>query len=251
MLFATHPVGPAVDTSTLAFDVMPFSLGRPTLVFLEKDKGGTGSTGTAMTLVEQALWLGLSVHIVDLAATQLDLAVPYSSVEGVTVHAVDRERDGEDGAVLRAMGAAGPGEIVLAQFPGNAIDRIDQIHAFFVHVQSGLATPIDMSIIWTMDADRNSRDMLGLVLDTPLPGTLHVNWPQWNGEPDIAPELAAKVTGQGGKIVSMPPLDPVFYRPFKTNRIAPRTLYLDGDFVTRAKLDFWHRAVAAALGTHW
>ena len=240
-----------VDPARLAFDIFPYAPDRVSVVAFEKDKGGTGSTGTAMTAIELFLWLGVNVHIVDLADTQLDLAVPYAEVDGVTVHQVDRAQHGEAGTVIRAIMRANPGEIVVVQFPGSAIQRIDRLHQLLVHAQLRVSLPVDIAIVWTMDRDQNSRDLLALTLDTALPGTLHVNWPAWNGAPSIPEHLAARVGDQNGVIFSIPALDEQFYKAFKAERTAPRTLYLQADFMTQAMLDFWLTSVATAVGAKW
>lgn len=248
----TSLAGPKVDKNKLSFDILKYSVSRIALVIMEKDKGGTGSTGSAMTLIELLLWLSVRVHLVDCADTQLDLATPYEEIEGVTVHNVPMgDRGAEGGSVLRALTAAQPGEVIIVQYPGSSIDRIDGLHQLLVHAQARLELPVDVCSIWTMDSDRNSRDLLKLTLDTALPGTMHVNWPVWNGEPDIAPELAEEIAAQGGTVFSLPALDPKVYRAFKADRLAPRQLYLDGDFAQRMELDFWCASVAAAVGARW
>lgn len=239
-----------VDPARLAFDIFPYSPDRVTVAVFEKDKGGTGSTGTAMTVIELFLWLGLHVHIVDLADTQLDLAAPYTDIDNVTVHQVEAQH-GEAGAVIRAITRANPGEIVVVQFPGSAIQRIDRLHQLLVHATGRVSLPVDIAIIWTMDRDQNSRDLLALTLDTSLPGSLHVNWPTWNGAPNIPESLAARIADQNGVVFAMPTLDDQFYAAFKADRTAPRALYVKGDFVTQTMLDFWLTSVATAVGARW
>lgn len=240
-----------VDKTALTFDILPYSANHVTLVVCEKDKGGTGSTGTAMSITELLLWLSVQVHIVDLADTQLDLQVPYARVTGVTIHRPERDAMGEDGCVLRAITSAAPGDVVIVQYPGSSMARIERLHRLLVHTKSRTALAVDTAIIWTMDSDRNSRDLLELTLDTPLPGTLHVNWPAWNGDVQIETALRAKIAAQGGRIFSLPALDDYFYRSFKSDRMAPRTTYVAGDFVARMQLDLWLHTVAEAVGAHW
>ncbi len=250
MILSAIPM-PRVDLANLRFDIFNYSSDRVTVVPFEKDKGGSGSTGTAMAVIEVCLWLGLNVHIVDLADTQLDLAAPYASVSGVTIHEVLGGPVGANNATLRAITCANPGDVVVVQFPGAAIQHIDRLHQMLVHVRSRVTLPIDVSIIWTMDRDQNSRDLLALTLDSPLPGPLHVNWPTWNGPPAISPALMSRIAAQGGKIFAMPALDEQFYTHFKADRIAPRTQYLAGDFVNQALLDLWLTSVATAIGAQW
>ncbi|WP_137787768.1 hypothetical protein [Sphingomonas sp. 3P27F8] len=240
-----------VDKAKLAFDLIPYCQDRITLLLLEKDKGGSGSTGTAMSLVELFLSLNLVIHIVDFADTQLDLEVPYSKMDGVMVHRPDREPGAEEGCVLRAITAAKPGEVVIAQFPGSSIARIERVHRLLLHAQSRAELPVDTAIIWTMDSDQNSSDVLSATMDSPLPGSLLVNWPHWNGAPRIAPDLAAKIAAIGGRVFAMPELDPQFYHAFKADRRAPRTTYEKGDFVERMQIDLWLHTVAEAVGARW
>lgn len=250
MILPSIPMHKA-DTARLSFDIIPYSPDRVTVAVFEKDKGGTGSTGTAMAVIELLLWLGVRVHIVDLADTQLDLAVPYANIDGTTVHPAGDDRLGEDGAVLRAIAGAGPAEVVIVQFPGASIGRIDRLHQLLVHIQSRIALPFDVSIIWTMDSDQNSRDLLALTLNSALPGTLHVNWPEWNGEQRIPADLTAAIAAQDGVIFSMPALAEPFYQAFKADRVAPQSLYQDDDFVTQAMLDLWLTSVAKSVGARW
>lgn len=111
----------------------------------------------------------------------------------MTVHRVDQAPHGEAGTVIRAITRANPGEIVVVRFPGSAIHRIDRLHQLLVHARSRVSLPMDIAIVWTMDRDQNSLDLLALTLDTPLPGPLHVNWPAWTGAPNIPGTLAARV----------------------------------------------------------
>ncbi len=196
--------------------------------------------------------MGIYVHILDFADTQQDLATPYSEIEGVTVHAMPTgDHDAERGSVLRALVAADPGQVVIVQFPGSSIERIEMLHKFLIHAQNRATMPVDVALIWTMDSDRNSRDLLKLMLETPLPGPLHVNWPAWNGKPDIAPDLVRQIAAQGGKIFALPSLDASVHRAFKADRKAPRQFYLEGDLAQRMELDFWCANVAAAVGARW
>lgn len=241
----------SVDPANLRFDIFSYSPDRVTVGLFEKDKGGSGATGSAMAVIELCLWLGVHVHIVDLADTQLDLGVPYAAISGVTVHEVHGGAAGANSATLRAITCANPGDVVVVQFPGSSIQHIDRLHQVLVHVQSRATLPTDVSIIWTMDRDQNSRDLLALTLDSALPGPLHVNWPTWNGPPAILPALMSRIASQGGKIFAMPALDEQFYTPFKADRLAPRTQYLAGDFVNQALLDLWLTSVATAIGAKW
>ena len=244
--------GPSVDKNKLTIDILKYSASRIALLVLEKDTGGSGATGSAMTLVELLLWLSVPVHIVDCADTQLDLATPYENTEGVTVHSMpDRDSEAEHVSVIRALSKAKPSEVVIVQYPGSSIERIEQLHKILVHARSRLDLPVDVTPIWTMDSDRNSRDLLELMLDSPLPGTLHVNWPVWNGEPNISPQLAAKIAAQGGKVFSLPALDRASYRAFKADGIAPRQSYLKGDFAQRMAHDLWCTGVSKAIGASW
>lgn len=240
-----------IDHGKLAFDFIPYSTDRVTLLLLEKDKGGTGSTGTAMSLVELFLWLGMSIHIVDFADTQLDLEVPYCKIDGVTIHRPDREPGAEEGCVLRAITTAQPGEVVIVQFPGASTARIERVHRLLIHTLSRAALPLDTTIIWTMDSDRNSSDVLSATLDGPLPGPLVVNWPAWNGAPNIQPDLAARIAAHGCRVFSMPELDGAFYQPFQAERRAPHSTYESGDFVERMQIDLWLHTVAEELGARW
>lgn len=235
------------DLSTISFRAFNYRANQVSILPFVKEDGGVGSTSAAMSVIELLISLEIGVHIVDLASKQLDLEVPYASVDGVKVH---QQGIGEsnEAAVLRAVMAAQPGEVVVVQFPASNIERIEALNVFLTHVLIATGAPVTASIIWTMDSDRCSADTLDLMLGSTLPGVLSVNWPTWNGPPTLAEATSRKVLAQGGTVFAIPALPEPYYGAFKRDRIAPATQYQRGDAAVRWELDFWRHQVWQAVG---
>lgn len=236
-----------IDASAFHVPAFEYDPAKVTLLNFAKETGGSGSTSSMMSVTELLISRKIPVRIVDLAAKQLDMAVPYAAVKGATVHQQD---DGEsnEAVVLRAVMAAKPGEVVLVQFPASAIEQIEALNTFLKHVLTASEAPVTATTIWTMDSDRCSQDTLEIMLDSTLPGPMCVNWPEWNGPPLLDDALERKIIAQGGSVFAIPALPQPYYNRFKRERIAPATQHAEGDAATQWEIDFWRHKVWRALG---
>lgn len=235
-----------LEWNAAAFTAFKYNPENVALVNFVKEKGGTGSTSSAASVVEVLVACAIPVIIVDLASKQFDLAVPYQNVNGVVVHETD-EQQSSGAMLLRAIATAAPGSVVVAQWPSSAIEDIAKTNAFLVHVLRSGTVKVDVSTIWTMDADCCSVDTLNLMLECELPGFLGVNWPEWNGPVALDRVLEQKIKSCGGTVFAIPALPPTYYHAFKRHRIAPATQFANGDCAAQWEIDFWRHRVFCAL----
>lgn len=222
-----------------------------TLLLFEKEKGGTGGTGSAMSVAEMLIGRNVPVTIVDMASLQLDLYAPYKGVQGVKVVEFDVRAYDASRELMRAVINSGPGSVVIVNVPGGAAEDMVGIHDFVTYAQELLELTVNVSIIWTLGADACSVDTLNVMLDMDPPGPVHVNLPDWHPghaayENNVA--LREKVRAQGGVEVRMPRLTTDLHSRFAAEKIAPATMMKEMDIIEGAFIAMWRRSVAEALG---
>jgi hypothetical protein len=230
------------------FAAINYDLEKVCVVAFEKEKGGVGASGTAMSFIEACLHLGVPVTVIDLGGTQGDVGRPYKNMPGVSVYVDDVISDGWVEMTLRIIANAISGSYVAINFPGGTIEQIGRFHELVDFVQRQERIPMEFNAIWTMGEDLCSLDTLKAVVQQGVPGRLIVNYPEWAPKLDAGSELPAYVEEHGLQLISMPALNRDIYKKFSQALIAPKRLMEDADIASSSLHAFWVGKVLHVLG---
>ena len=222
------------------------------LIVFEKEKGGTGSTGSLVTVAHVVKEMGLPRVFIECSTTQNDVFNAYGGHE--TVHVVDLGDSNAGDLFLRAVVEAPPGAVILANIPGGKIDTLDNVHRMinFMQRRRPDAAP-RVSIVWTMGLDMASRTTLDALLDRDLPGRLMLNLPRWWGEADafehVDEALVERVRATGGEVFQTWEMPKHLYNLFRAHEVAIDLLpQVEGfDFGNAIALELWAEDAATSV----
>ena len=224
------------------------------LILFEKEKGGTGSTGTLATVAHVAMEAGRPRVFIECSVMQNDVLNAYGGHE--KVHMINLTQSDAGDLLLAAVTEAPEGAVLLANIPGGRIDTLDKVHRLidFVQRRRPEAAP-EVTIVWTMGLDVASRSTLDALLDGNLPGRLMLNLPRWWGELDayehVDDDLLDRVRATGGDLFQTNEMPEHLYNLFRSREIAidllPDTPGFD--FGNTMALEMWAEDAAISIGT--
>jgi len=222
------------------------------LILFEKEKGGTGSTGTLVTVAHVAREKGLPRVFIECSVMQNDVLNSYGGHE--TVDVVDLTASNAGDLFLKAVIDAPPGAVILANVPGGRIDTLERVHRLIEFMQRRRpdAAPV-VTIVWTMGLDMASRTTLDALLESELPGRLMLNLPQWWGDRDafehVDDALIDRVRATGGDVFQTVEMPAHLYNLFRAHEVAidllPDTPGFD--FGNAMALELWAEDAAASI----
>lgn len=222
-----------------------------TLMMFEKEKGGTGSTGSLVSWAHHYIVTGVSVAFIEASLTQRDVMNAYGGHHSV----VETDLAASDAAdqIIDAVLATPEDARILVNVPGGKIDVLEPIHDMIALARKMTPEPFDVRIIWTMGLDAASRTTLDALLDSPLPGPPLLNLPAWWGEfekyTNVDDDLMERIAVQDGVLVQMPSMPDHLYAYFQQRQIATDLIASQPGISigNRVALKGWENSLAAAL----
>ena len=222
------------------------------LFLFEKEKGGVGSTGTLATLAYLLAMREVPLVFVEASLTQLDIANAYRDR---TVHELDLGANDAQVKLIDIVDQAAPGAAILVNVPGSRFEELHRIHEFVRFVLADAPEfDIEVIIIWTMGREAASRVTLDAMLDGSPPGSVYLNLPAWQGDPEeffnVDDELLGRIADTGGTAFVTPALAPFLYGYFRDKQVAVDRIETTPGvtFAMRIALRKWAAEVEQTLG---
>lgn len=222
------------------------------LILFEKEKGGTGSTGTLATVAHVAMEKGLPRVFIECSVMQNDVLNAYGGHEKVEV--IDLIESNAGDLFLQAIEDAPAGAVILANVPGGRIDTLEHVHRLIEFVQRRFPNDApQVTIVWTMGLDMASRTTLDALLEGSLPGRLMLNLPRWWGDIDafehVDDDLIDRVRATGGDLFQTVEMPTHLYNLFRAHEVAidhlPDTPNFD--FGNAMALEMWAEDAAYSV----
>jgi len=222
------------------------------LILFEKEKGGTGSTGTLVTVAHVAKEKGLPLVFIECSVMQNDVLNAYGGHE--TVEVVDLTASNAGDLFLKAVIDAPPGAVILANIPGGKLDMLERVHRLidFMCRRRPDEAP-EVTIVWTMGLEMASRTTLDAVLESDLPGRLMLNLPCWWGAREdfnhVDDALIDRVRATGGDLFHTVEMPEHLYNLFRAHEVAVDLLpdTPGFDFGNAMALELWAEDAAASI----
>lgn len=222
------------------------------LFLFEKEKGGTGSTGSLSTAAHMSARRGKPVAFIECSVMQMDIANAYGEHHPLEV--VDLTSPDAADRIIDTVVRAPQGAYIFANIPGGRIEQLDAAHQVFTYALSEDLLSARLEIVWTMGLDAASRSTLDVLLECALPGPVHLNLPVWNGKKpqdfaNVDDGLRARIAELGGRTFQTPEMPEHLYNLFRTREVAfDRIASLDGISIgNRAAFGLWQQHIDTAL----
>jgi hypothetical protein len=232
-------------TSTTPVD----SVGKKLFLF-EKEKGGTGSTGSLVSAAHSYIMRGMPIILIEASLTQNDVLHAYAEHQRVVL--LDLTASNAQSQLVDIVDSAPPGARILANIPGGRIEEVEGLHTMLNYAKNCGEIVVPTNVIWTMGLDAASLDTLEVVLVSNLPGPLILNLPRWHGDREaydnVTEELVIRVEAIGGTVVQMPAMPRHLYDQFRKHEIAPDQQILSATMGSRIALALWKDQVLQATG---
>jgi hypothetical protein len=241
----------STSMQTSASAISP-SIDLKKLFLFEKEKGGTGSTGSLSTAAHVSARRGKPIAFIECSIMQMDVANAYGEHHPVEV--VDLTSPDAADRIIDAVVRAPQGAYIFANIPGGRIEQLDAAHQVFAYALSEGLLSAKLEIVWTMGLDAASRSTLDVLLECALPGPIHLNLPAWHAKKpeefaNVDDGLRARIATLGGQTFQTPEMPEHLYNLFRTREVAfDRIASLDGVSIgNKAAFGLWEQHIATAL----